>query len=367
MDARFEAAGRASPDLARFEGRLALRHPGAPRLLAALGVPATEAWLGEGSLAVIADLARDGPRLTLRPAEIGIGAMRGRVSGEVMLDRDGRRAALSVEAESLRLPPLDLRSTEPVPPDLFGGWTAAVLLRAGEVRAAEERIVERVEAAFEVADGVVSLSRLAALRGSGAIAARGRYDPRAGRAEAEIEADRARLEGPLFGLPVDVAAGRLSATARLSAVGRSPFALVGGIEGEASLTLAEGSLIGIDLGRVARALAGAVPRGRALDEVRAGLSGGTTPVLAAQATLRAAAGAVLLDRAEIASEEGTVRLAGEVDLRTRSLDLTVSAVPAAAGQAPTLGLRVTGPWERPARIVELAEAARFLADRPQRP
>lgn len=366
LDARLEAAGRASADLARFEGRLALRHPGASRLLAALGLPETETWLGQGSLAVIADLVRDGRRLALRMVEVGIGEMRGRLSGELVIDAAGRRAAVSVEAESLRLPGIDLWSTTPLPPDPFGGWTAAIMLRAREVHAGGERILEATEGAVEIADGAVSLARFAAMRGDGAITARGRYDPGAGRGEAEFSAERVRLDGPLFGLPIDLAAGRLGATARLAATGRSPFALLAAMEGEASLVLTAGTLVGIDLGRVARALVGAVARERALEEVRAGLLGGETPVSTAAATLRLAAGVVFLDRAAVAAEEGTIRLAGEIDLRTRSLDLAASALPATAGPSPTVGLRLTGSWERPTRVVELAEAARFLAERAQR-
>lgn len=366
LDARFEAAGRASADLARFEGRLALRHPGASRLLAALGLPETETWLGQGSLAVIADLARDGERFALRMVEVGIGEMRGRLSGELVLGAAGRRAALSVEAESLRLPGFDPRSSAPLPPDPFAGWTAAILLRAREVHAAGERLLESAEGALEVADGALTLSRLVAARGNGAISLRGRYDPRQGRLELEAEADRLPFDGPLFGLAIDVTGGRLSGLARLSAAGRSAVSLLGAVEGEAAVTVAEGTLIGIDLGRVTRALAGVVPPARALDEVRAGLAGGTTPLSRAESALRVVAGTVLLERVEIASEEGAISLAGEIDVRTRSLDLSARIVPAAVGPPPRLGLRLTGAWERPARVPELAEVARFLAERAQR-
>ncbi|WP_198669106.1 AsmA family protein [Elioraea thermophila] len=366
LDARFEAAGRASADLARFEGRLALRHPGASRLLAALGLPETETWLGQGSLAVIADLARDGERLALRTVEVGIGEMRGRLSGELVLGAAGRRAALSVEAESLRLPGFDPRSSAPLPPDPFAGWTAAILLRAREVHAAGERLLESAEGALEVADGALTLSRLVAARGDGTISLRGRYDPPQGRLELEAEADRLPFDGPLFGLAIDVAGGRLSGLARLSAAGRSAVSLLGAVEGEAAVTVAEGTLIGIDLGRVTRALAGVEPPDRALDEVRAGLAGGTTPLSRAESALRVVAGTVLLERVEIASEEGAISLAGEIDVRTRSLDLSARIVPAAVGPPPRLGLRLTGAWERPARVPELAEVARFLAERAQR-
>ncbi|MCS6921227.1 MAG: AsmA family protein [Elioraea sp.] len=366
LDARFEAAGRASADLARFEGRLALRHPGASRFLAALGLPETEAWLGQGSLAVIADLARDGERLALRMVEVGIGEMRGRLSGELVLGAAGRRAALSVEAESLRLPGFDLRSAAPLPPDPFAGWTAAIVLRAREVHAAGERILDSAEGALEVADGALTLSRLVSARSDGTMSLRGRYDPRQGRLELNAEADRLPFDRPLFGLAIDVAAGRLSGMARLSASGRSAVALLGALEGEAAVSVAEGTLIGIDLGRVTRALAGVVPPARALDEVRAGFSGGTTPLSRAESALRVVAGTVLLERAEIASEEGAISLAGEIDVRTRSLDLSARIVPAAVVPPPRLGLRLTGPWERPARVPELAEAARYLAERAQR-
>jgi len=365
LDSRVEAAGRLAPDLARFEGRLALRHPGAPRLIAAFGLPATEAWLGEGSLALVADVAIDGPRVSLRAAELGIGAMRGRASGEVVLDGTGRRAALSVETESLRLPGLDLRATDPVPLDLFAGWTAAVVVRAREVRLGGERILEAAEGVLEVAEGAVSVSRLSAASGDGAVFLRGRYNPLEGRLELEAQADRLPLDGPLFGLPIDLAAGRLTCSVRLVAAGRSPFALLGAMEGEAGLALTGGTLVGVDLVRIAQALGGTVPPARALDEIRAALAGGATPVLRAEATLRAVAGTVLVDRAEVASEAGTLRLAGEIDVRNRALDLSAAIVPASTAPAPTLGLRLTGPWGRPARVPELAAAARFLAGHAQ--
>lgn len=366
LDSRFEAAGRASPDLARFEGRLALRHPGATRFLAALGLPATEDWLGEGSLAVIADLVVEQPRVTLRTADVGIGAMRGRIAGELVFDPAGRRTALSVEAESLRLPGFDLRATEPMPSDLFAGWTAAAVVRAREVRVGGALWLEAAEGAIEVADGAASLSRLSATHGNGTISLEGRYDPREGQLEVQAAADRLPLDQPLFGLPIDLSAGRLAGEVRLSANGRSPFAMIATLGGEASLTLTEGVLVGVDLERAARALAGTAPPARALEEVQTALAGGATPAQRGEAALRVAAGTVMVERAEVSSTAGTLRLRGEIDVRSRSLDLSVEAVPAATGPAPTLGLRLTGPWERPARAVQLAEAARFLAERAQR-
>ncbi len=366
LDSRFEVAGRASPDLARFEGRLALRHPGATRFLAALSLPATEAWLGEGSLAVVADLLIEQPRLTLRTADVGIGAMRGRIAGELVFDPAGRRAALSVEAESLRLPGFDPRATDPIPSDLFASWTAAFVLRAREVRVGGALWLEAAEGAIEVADGAVSLSRLSAARGDGTISLEGRYDPRAAQLEVQAAADRLPVAGPAFGLPIDLSAGRLSGTVRLAAGGRSPSAMIARLRGEARLTLTEGILVGVDLERAARALAGAVPPARALDEVQAALAEGATAAQRGEAALRVAAGTVMVERAEVSSTAGTLRLRGEIDALARSLDLSVEAVPAATGPAPTLGLRLTGPWERPARAVQLAEAARFLAERAQR-
>ncbi len=366
LDSRFEAAGRASPDLARFEGRLALRHPGATRFLTALGLPATEAWLGEGSLAVIADLAVEQPRLTLRAVDVGVGTMRGRVAGELVFDPAGRRTALSIEAESLRLPGFDLRASEPVPADLFAGWTAAAVVRAREVRVGGALWLEAAEGAIEVAEGAVSLSRLSAARGDGKISLKGRYDPRAGHLEVRAAADRVPVDGAVFGLPIDLSAGRLSGTLQLSAGGRSPFALIATLGGEASLTLTEGVLVGVDLQRAARALAGLVPPDRALEEVQTALAGGATAVQRGEAALRVAAGTVLVERAEVSSTAGTLRLRGEIDVRSRSLDLSVTALPAAPGPAPALGLRLTGPWERPVRAAQLAEAARYLAERAQR-
>ncbi|MFQ3622881.1 MAG: AsmA-like C-terminal region-containing protein, partial [Acetobacteraceae bacterium] len=367
LDARIEAAGTAGPDLRRFDGRLALRHPGAPRLLAALGLDDPTGWLGEGSAAVVLDLAAEGRRLTLRGAEIGLGGMRARGAGEVVLDPGGRRVALTVEAETLRLPPLDPRSAAPLPPGLFAGWTVAAVVRAGELSVGGAPWLTRLDGALEIADGALALSRLTAGLGGGALSAAGRYDPPAGRLALEATILDAVLAGPLFDLPFDLGAGRVSAELRLAASGRSAFALLGSLSGEARLTAREGILVGFDLLRAVEALQGGLPVGPAIAELRAALSEGATAFERAEALIRLERGLATLDQSQLVAAAGTAQVLGEVDLRGRGLDLAIALAPLGAEPLPPLGLRVTGPWAAPRRAVEAAAAARFLAERAQPP
>ena len=74
MDARIEATGTAGARLETLSGRVALRHPGAPRLLQALGIEDPTDWLGEGSFALVVEAStqptEQGRKVTLRAVQL---------------------------------------------------------------------------------------------------------------------------------------------------------------------------------------------------------------------------------------------------------------------------------------------------------
>lgn len=371
MDARLEATGMADADLGRVNGRVALRHPGAPRLLQALGLADPTAWLGEGSLTLVAEAnaqrTERGRRVALRASELGMGALRAQLSGEVAIDGDARRAALTVEAETLPLPGIDLRDPSLLPPAILPGWTAAMVLRAGALQLGGEPALSRVDAAVELADGVLSLSRFSGGLSGGTIQGTLRLDPADGVLVAETTIADAVLAGPLFGLAYDLGGGQISAEARLQAIGRSPLSMLATLAGEGRVTATEGVLVGFDLSQVAEALQAPVPVADGLAALRSALTEGATGFDRLEARFTVNDGVVSLGQSQLAAASGTAQILGEIDLRGGTLDLGITLAPLGAEPLPRIGLRATGGWDAPLRVPETAGAARFLAERAAQP
>ena len=60
-----------------WKGAVTLQHPSAARLLRGIGYRDAAAWLGEGSLSVVADAASDGSSWTLAPVTFSVGMLHG--------------------------------------------------------------------------------------------------------------------------------------------------------------------------------------------------------------------------------------------------------------------------------------------------
>jgi hypothetical protein len=371
MDARVEATGTADHRLDTVAGRIALRHPGAPRLLQALGLDDPTSWLGEGSLTLVAEATAQrtgrGRKVALRASELGIGGLRARLSGEVALDPEARRAALTVEAERLPLPGIDPRRAALLPPAILPGWTAAVVLRAGEMPIGGAPLLSRVDAALELADGALAVTRFAATLGGGTAQGTLRLDPASRSLAVDAAIADAVLAGPLSGLAYDLGGGRVSAEARLTATGRSPLTLLASLAGEMRLTVAEGVLIGFDLAQVAELLQSPLPAEQALAALRAALTDGATGFDRLEARFSINEGIATIGQSQLAAQAGTAQILGEIDLRGGTLDLGITLAPIGAEPLPRIALRATGSWETPLRVPETAGAARFLAERAAQP
>lgn len=371
MDARVEAAGTADPAFGTIAGRVALRHPGAPRLLQALGLDDPTPWLGEGSLTLVAEATAQrterGRKIALRATELGIGGLRAQLSGEAALDPEARRAAVTVEAEHLPLPGLDPRSPVLLPEAILPGWTAAVVLRAAKATVAGMPALANLDAALELADGALAVSRLTAQAGGGSVQGTLRLDPANRSLQVEAAVADAVLAGPLFGLAYDLGGGRVTAEARLNATGRSPLALLASLSGEARLAVAEGVLVGFDLAQVAEVLQAPVPMEQALTALRAALTEGATGFDRLEARFAVNDGIATLGQSQLAAQAGTAQILGEIDLRGGTLDLGITLAPIGAEPLPRIALRATGSWETPLRVPETAGAARFLAERAAQP
>jgi uncharacterized protein involved in outer membrane biogenesis len=363
LDARLELAGTADRGFSRAAGRVALRHPGAPRLLSALGLGDTEPWLGEGSLAVIAEGTIAAETLTLRSAEVVAGRLRTRLSGEVTASAGGGRFRLVADAEMLPLPGIDWGRSAPLSLAAFGGWSGTLALRAGEMPIGAAAGLAGAEAAVEVDNGTIRVSSLHGQTRGGRLTGSASLSPEGVLAADGVLTDVV-LDFPLFGTAFDLAGGSIGLTASIAATGLSPAAWLASLTGEARLTAATGVLAGFDMVAAAEALTLPLPEAEALARMRRALSGGASAFDRLSAQLRAERGIVSLTEALLQAQNGHASATGEIDLRASALGLSLSVTPVGGAEAlPDLGLRASGPIVDPRRVIETAAAARFLAER----
>lgn len=341
-EARIEAQGQWDWNAGRGAGGMTARHPGAARFLgAALDLPPPE-FLGEGSFSLIANWQARPDAFASEGFELVAGGLRGR--GQGSLSRGTPRPALSgrLSFEALPLP----------------GWTGwlpsswpdlDVALRAesatlpglpplsalgGQLRA-DEATIRLEDGRAAVAGGEARLA-LRVSRGERPLL------------EAEGALADLVLPGPVFGTPLDLAAGRLSAEWRLAARGSDAAALRQGLSGTARLALRDGVALGFDAGAAAAAL-GWDDTARAEAALRAALAGGQTALESAEARLVLEGGVARLDGARLRAEGGlALDLSGALDVARGVVDLRL-----AFPSDPVVALRAAGPAANPRRLPEI--------------
>lgn len=363
-EARIEAQGTIDEPQGRAQGTVTVRHPGAARVIGTLLEREPPAWIGEGSLSLIASLAGRPGAWSAESFELVAGGLRGRgqlavapAEGPSAGASQGRRAVTGRLAME-RLPLPDWRNLD------LGAWPDLDLNVALTAERIEPMDLPPIEQAAAHLRADAASLRLEDLRGSlagGTLAATARLERGpALRLSAEGSFTDVVLSGPLTGRPVDIGAGRLSGEFRLASTGNAPAALVAGLGGAARLSLRDGVVQGLD----GVAAAGGLGLGdlRAAEAaLRAALRGGATPVDRGTASLSLAAGTVTIDEAALSGDAGLVLgLSGQIDLPRDVLDLRVT-LPVQEG-APEVGLRLTGPSTAPRRLVEIAQWLRWRAE-----
>ncbi len=359
---RFEGQTTANLPHERATATLTLRHPGAPRLAVLLGARQRPGWLGDGSFSLITNLSGTRAGVTAESLELVAGGLRAR--GQLALALDGARPRLTgrVAAERLPLPGLSLRDENPLGFGLLGAIDAELAVEAAEVVAPDLPLLAEVASKLKLEGGRLALEELRARLGGGALEGTLGLDAAAAPPvlSGSLGLTGATLTSPLFGLPIDLASGRIEAQGRFTASGHAPAALLGSLSGDGRFALIDGVLGGVALRDVVAAAAheDAIQAEAAM---RAGLEGGATGLERLEGGWRAAAGVVTLDGVRLAGEGGVSgAIEGSADLRRGTLDLRFLVQPPPA-EAPAVALRVTGPAATPRRQPEIADWARWRA------
>ena len=346
---------------ARWSSSLTLRHPGAPRLLDAVGIRDTVSWLGDGSLSWVGAVYGTGPiwapnRVATDAFDLTAGSLR--ATGALALDRTGKpRLTGHISAETLPLPLPYPRAPDPLPTGLLTGWQAALKIDADQVLAGLSPVLQKATANVSIADGVLRLDAASALLEGGALSGAASLDAAAAPPALKLEMALAgaKPSGALFDLPLDLAGGTIDAQTALTATGYSPGTMLATLSGSLRITARDGNLLGVDLPRALPKLADA--------DLRAAFAGGITPYDRFAVTADIRNGALTLKSSEISAPSGTAVLSGLLDIPGRTTELRLAVRPAVP-DPPALALRLSGALAAPSRAPEIAEAGRWRVEHP---
>lgn len=365
-DLRMEAQPTVNLPARRWAGALTLHHPGAPRLLETLGLGGAAAWLGDGSLSLVGQMAAAPGRIDLDGATLAAGALR--ATGKLTID--GRRISGQVAAETLPLPLIYPRSPDPLPVAWLRPWQGTLRLDAAQVLVGLTSVLQDLSTEMSVGAGVLQLGRIVGRAEGGTVAGALTLDASTDPPRLSVQAQLGGMAvtGAVFGTPVDVLAGKADMTLDLSAAGYSPATLLATLSGKGLVQLQDGVASGFDL--VAASAALALPDARdATQAARSALREGTTMFSRLDASLTVLRGVVTTEAA-MTSAAGDGQVSGGVDLLGGSLDMRIALLPAVPGgpvqgvAGPVLGMRLTGLAAALTRTPEVAGVARWLADRP---
>jgi len=363
-DLRIEAQPLFNVPSGAWAGSFSVRHPGAPRLLAQLGLPGAGAWLGDGSLSLVAQASATRDEIAVRDAVLTAGALRVNGTLAARFHDNPIRVTGTLSADSLPLPVPGLRSPDPLPLALLRGWDAAVELRAKEVLFGLEPGATAAEAGITLHDGTLRLDAVKASVAGGTLAGGAVFETGVEPPRFAVmgEISGAQLAGPVFGTPLDVRGSVASLRVNLGARGYSPATLLSTLSGETGATLRDGAVTGFDLTGAGTSLtADAAHRD---EDARAALQGGTTAFSTLDLAAQLRDGVATLATARLNGPSGTAAASGSVDLSGRALDLRVALHPAEPPDAPELAVSLSGPEAALRRVPDLAEFTRWSLAQP---
>jgi len=351
-DLRLEAQPVLDLPSGKWAGPMTLRHPGAPRLAEMLGLAGAHAWLGDGSLSLVARVGGEKGRVSADDFEITAGALH--ASGHLSVDATGAEPLVAgrVSAETLPFPLPYARAPEPLSFDMLNGWAATVGIEAGHVLVGSSPVAEKLSANIILRDRTLHIDKLAARLGGGALAGAitlSTASPVPSLA-VTLGLTGASVAGPIFDLPMDLTAGTVDGTLSVTATGYSPSALMATLHGQGTLAVRNGELAAFDMARLSGNLSDA--------DVRDSLMGGITAFDTLDVAASVDRGNIVLGPTRMRAASGEATASGTISLPGASADLRVVIRPDVP-DAPDIGLRLTGPLDALGRTPELADMTRW--------
>ena len=371
-DARLQLNGRWDVPAGRWSGNAAFHHPGAPRLLSALGLPGAGEWLGEGSLSLQASVTAGSDQVALAGLELSAGALRS--TGDLVLAHPATGPPAltgTLAVDTLPVPLPYVRSVDPLPLQALRSGNATLAIRAAHLLWGGAPEGDAASAHVSLANGVLHLDDFNGHLLGGTLAGRLTLDATATpKLTATATVAAAMLDGTTFDAGLDVTAGTASGSMEVSAAGYSPAALLASLQGSVRASVRNGAITGLDAGRLLSLLSGvaspvlrnAVDPAPLQASVAEALGSGTTPFAQLDAAGTLANGVVSLTDGTVTASAATIKASGSLDLPGDAVDLSLALQPTFAG-APAIGLRLIGPAANPSRTPGFAALTGWLAGR----
>jgi hypothetical protein len=366
-DALLEASPIVDLKSGAWSTALTLRHPGARRLIATLGLSehdglrALPAWLGDGSLSLVAHLAGGQDRLVAEDFDLTAATLH--ANGELAFDLGSGEPRVSgrVDMDAVTLPLPNRDSSMPLPLGALHGWRGDLQLGIGQLSVAAGPALGHANVTLAVADDVLRLKDFVAELGSGTASGGAIFNAAAKPPSLalQVEVSDAAINGPLGDAPIDLLSGRANASLRLTASGYSPSVIVATLDGHVTLTVHDGTMSGFDLLRLKQAVEKSDPK---LVEAAASdaLSSGMTGFDLLDVSANIAHGDLVFDTAALISMAGEAHINGGMNLADQTLDVSIGVQPALPSP-PEVAIHLTGPIDQPKRATELAGLARWMA------
>jgi hypothetical protein len=337
-DLRLEAEASIDAGAPSATATLTIRHPGAPRLLAALGAEHAERWLETGSFALLAQISATPTHMHV--ANLDVTAATLRASGRLDADLSGTEPTMTATLDVDTLP---LPWRERFPAAWLQGWSGVLHVRAERVLADLQPVAQAMRADVTVQDGAILADPVSAAVGDGG-SVTGQAAADAGQLPARVAATLTftdlKLTDALTGLPVDIGAGTLSGTADMAASGTGAPAWLASCTGGLALQFSGVQIAGLDLPRVTRVASARRPSAKAL---AAALATGTSPGFTGTVSGAMDHGRLTLGPSALSSPAGALGLSGTLMLDESASDLVVAVTPAVPSPPP-IHLHLSGPW-----------------------
>ena len=170
-------------------------------------------------------------------------------------------------------------------------------------------------------------------------------------------------QAPKLPWAVVPAAGRLTATIDVAAIGATEYELVSTLRGSGTFHASDGVLRGLDFSRSGQELDRLKDVAELPEMLQRLTSQGETGFRAIDAVVRGTDGVIAVDSLTARLEGAAIAGGGTIDLPRRRTAIELSVALTAHADAPPFALDLSGPWDAPRRLARSRELQGFVSRR----
>jgi large subunit ribosomal protein L24 len=296
-----------------------------------------------------------------------------RLQGDIEADNiDGASvtaAAIGMPSTAPRADKNWIWSSEPFIEGAFGDFAGTVSLKVRRLEVSPQLTVRAFRTALRFGRREIVLDDMAGVVAGGRFAGSIVYNDSGSGLTAKAKLSLAGADVAVL-LPAGArppVTGSLDIAAEVEGSGLSPVALIGSLQGNGRIVLADAQLAGLDP-RAFDAVSRAVDQGLTIDTarianvVRTALESGQLSVKRAEGGFSVSAGQVRLSNVSVDSTAADLSLSGSVDLTEGILDarMVLSGAREAAGARPDNFMALKGPVSDPSRSIDVSALTGWL-------